>query len=569
MPLSLVEVKRRCATFCGLGVRFFRPPELCWARMTSSPPKARSTAALAELASLRQEFKSDLAAGKRPAAFASRIGVVLSGGGARGAYEAGALMAFQDAQVPTHIITASSVGSINAASFASHSEGLVGKADPLVQAWIDLTPATLGIDWSRYILLLAGLVAASAGVGNFVWEWMKEHGIYLHAHHPKITWLALAAAGIAILFFADKLSYIAYVLLNFRRRRRWDPDHRKTWISVGANLLVIGFLVLFLGFTHLHLTSADEGRKLEFSAPLPLAIAALLIWGAYRLLREPLSKLSHRFLRLPLRTGLFANFERTKFLRARISQERLRNSEIRVIMTATDIQHGTGKFFCNVSPDVLAADPGVQEEFVRREVEQPSDLVQAAVASSSFTFAYEAVPMDGRLWTDGGIMTNQPILPALRLGADVLFLVLLAPLEGADDTGAIQTFLDVGVHAVDILISKNFKSDITLLSNINRLCSVYATELGVKPEQLELEIGRQRYRYVKAFNIAPQQPLPALALDFDGEIIGPVIVQGYKDATRVVRDFLEYEAERPPRESRRVVRLAAERPEGNFRTTAR
>src|SRR5262245_53784049 len=184
-------------------------------------PKARSTAALAELFTARQEFKNALEKEARPAAFSSRVGVVLSGGGARGAYEAGALMAFQDAQVPTHIITASSVGSINAASFASHSEGLVGKADFLVQSWIDLTPATLGIDWSRYILLLAGLVAASAGVGNFIWEWLQEHGVYLHAHHPKITWLALASAGIAILFFADKLSYIVYVILNFRRRQRW------------------------------------------------------------------------------------------------------------------------------------------------------------------------------------------------------------------------------------------------------------------------------------------------------------------------------------------------------------
>jgi predicted acylesterase/phospholipase RssA len=522
---------------------------------------------LTELESLRGQFKQQVAAGRRPAVFASRIGVVLSGGGARGAYEAGALLAFQDAEVPTHVITATSVGSINAASFAAQAEGLVGKADHLVQSWIELTPATLGIDWSRYIFLLAGLVAASAGIGNFIWEWMKEHGIYLHAHHPKITWLALAAAGVVFLFFSDKLSYIGYVALNRFRGRPWEADRRKTWISLVANLLVLGFLVLFLGFTHLHLMSPDEGKTLEFSAPLPLIVAALVIWGGYRLLREPLSRLSHRFLRLPLRTGLFANFERTKFLRARIPQDKLRNSAIHVIMTATDIQHATGRFFSNVPVEVLAADAGVNQDFVRREVEQPPDLVQAAVASSSYTFAYEAVPMDGRLWTDGGIITNEPILPALRLGADVLFLVLLAPLEGGDDSGSIKTFLDVGVHAVDILISKNFKSDITLLSNINKLCSVYAAELGVKPEQLELEIGEQRYRYVKSFSIAPQSPLPALALDFDGEIIAPVILQGYKDATKVVLEFLEYEASRPPRESRRVVHLAAERMEGNFRLT--
>jgi hypothetical protein len=207
----------------------------------------------------------------------------------------------------------------------------------------------------------------------------------------------------------------------------------------------------------------------------------------------------------------------------------------------------------------------VQRDFVLREFEQPSDLVQAAVASSSYTFAYEAVPMEGRLWTDGGIMANEPILPALRLGADVLFLVLMSPLEGPDTAGEIKTFLDVGVHAVDILISKNFKSDIAVLNNINRMCSAYAGDLGVKPEQLELEIGGQIYRYAKSFNIAPEKPLPASALDFDGELIAPIILQGYRDATRVLLQYLSYEAVRPARESKQIVKLAAERPEGNFR----
>src|SRR5262249_30540827 len=206
---------------------------------------------------------------------------------------------------------------------------------------------------------------------------------------------------------------------------------------------VLGFLARFPGSPPLHCPEGKRGR-VGFTPPLPLALAALLLWSLFRLLREPLSKLSHRFLRMPLRTGLFPNFERIKFLRARIPQDRLRNSAIRVIMTATDIQHGIGRFFSNVPVEVLAADPGVHADFVRSEVEQPPDLVQAAVASSSYTFAYEAVPMDGRLWTDGGIMTNQPMLPALRLGADVLFLVLLAPLQGGDESGEIRTFLDVG-----------------------------------------------------------------------------------------------------------------------------
>ena len=520
---------------------------------------------MAELESLRRNFCQTLAAGRQPEVFSSRVGVVLSGGGARGAYEAGALMAFQDAQVPTHILTAASIGSINAASYAAHAEGFIGRADRLVQGWMELTPATLGIDWSRYIFLLAGLIAASAGMGNFAWEWLKERGIYLHAHHPKTTWLALAAAGGAILLFADKLSYIGYVALNFLRGRRWDPDLRKIWVSLGANVLVWGFIVVFLAFTHVHLPLGGD-RIFELSAPVPAIAVIVAAVACYRVFKQPLSSISHRFLRMPLRTGLFPNYDRIRFLRQRIPEEGLRRSDIRVIMTATDIHHGSAKFFSNAAVNVLAKDPSVHEDFIRREVEQPSDLVQAAVASSSYTFAYEAVPMDGRLWTDGGIMTNQPILPALRLGADVLFLVLISPLQGNDNSGEIKTFLDVGVQAVDILISKNFKSDIALLHNFNRLCSVYAREMGVRPEQLELEIGKQRYRYVKAFTIAPEAPLQAGQLDFDGEIIGSVIVQGYKDATRVIQDFLQYESTRPPRESRRVVRLSAERLEGNFHT---
>jgi predicted acylesterase/phospholipase RssA len=538
--------------------------------MPISLPKPRSSAAMTELDALRDEFRATIATARRPAAFSSRVGVVLSGGGARGSYEAGVLMAFQDAQVPTHIIAATSVGSINAASFAAHAEGLVGKAEPLIDAWLELTPATLGIDWSRYIFLLAGLIAASAGIGNFLWLWMQEHGIFLHAHHPKTTWLALGVAGISILLFADKLSYVGYVGLKYLRNRDWEPDWRKTWVSIGANVLVWGFIVLFVAFTYIHLP-LDGNGSYRMTPHVPMIFAILIALGVYRLLQDPLSKLSHRFLRMPLRTGLFPNFDRIKFLRARIPDDKLRNSAIRVIMTATDIQRGLARFFSNATVETLVSDPGAHEEFIRREVESPQDLVLAAVASSAYTFAYEAVTMDGRLWTDGGIMTNQPVLPALRLGADVLFLVLIAPLEGAgpNQTEAIKTFLDVGVHAVDILISKNFKSDIAMLSSINRLCTVYAAEMGVKPEQVELEIGKQYYRFVKFFNIAPQKPLPAAALDFDSEIVSPIILQGYRDARAVIHNFLAYEMSRPARDSRQIVRLAVERPEGNFHLSGR
>src|SRR5260370_39907904 len=128
--------------------------------MLHSRARERSAAAMAELDALRETFRAEIATAERPAVFSSRTGVVLSGGGARGAYEAGVLMAFQDAQVPTHILAATSIGSINAASYAAHSEGLVGRADSLVISWMELTPAMPGIDGSRYTFTVAGAVHA-------------------------------------------------------------------------------------------------------------------------------------------------------------------------------------------------------------------------------------------------------------------------------------------------------------------------------------------------------------------------------------------------------------------------
>src|SRR5947209_7230184 len=92
--------------------------------------KSRLAEVKASLEQRRIEFRRRL--GPSPPAlwsqFSGRIGAVLSGGGARGAYEAGVLLAFQDAGLPTHILTATSIGSINAAGYAANSTGYVGNA---------------------------------------------------------------------------------------------------------------------------------------------------------------------------------------------------------------------------------------------------------------------------------------------------------------------------------------------------------------------------------------------------------------------------------------------------------
>jgi predicted acylesterase/phospholipase RssA len=506
--------------------------------------------------SQRAEFRASLPADaeQRWAAGGRRIAVVLSGGGARGAYEAGVLLAFQDARLPTHILAATSIGSINAASYASHSPGIVGNAEHMVQSWSEVTPAAVGIDWTRYIFMLAGLIAATAGLGNLLAQALQESNIAIHLSHPKLTWAMLALAGVAVLLLYDHVTYVGYVIGNLLSGSAWKPDRRKLVLSLLANLVVWSCVVLALISARLHLLGLVmllSPREKLLVAALLLALAAL---GWF--LRQPASFASHKFLRLPLRSGLFPNYERTRFLRDRLAADGLRASPMRVIMTAAEVQTGQESYFTNTAREQLLCDPGVDPGFVQTEVEEASDLLQTVIASSAFPLAYEVVPMQRRLWTDGGIVANQPIRPAIRLGADVLFLVLMEPRQqkGVE----VRTFLDMGVRAIDILMAQNLKTDLENLAAINRLCELHAARQKVRPEQVRVDLGTRTYRYVKAFTVRPEQPLAATVLDFDGKITGPAIAQGYHDGGDAVREFLRYLAGAPAGGLRYVLRFKVE-----------
>ncbi len=350
-----------------------------------------------ELAQVRAAFCAHMeaaGAAKVWEQFTGRIAVALSGGGARGAYEAGALLAFQDAKLPTHILTATSVGSVNAAGFAASSNTLVGNAEEVIERWMEATPQAVGIEWTRYAWMLGGLVTASAGFGNLIADFLKARGYALNLPYPAITWGALGVAGLTVMLFYDRLPYVGYVVGHLFQRKAWKVDARKAGLSLVANVVIWGFLIgtLFaLNFFSLF-------RKLLSVHPLAAALivgGTLLVAVTRTLWRGPLSNTLHRIIRLPLRPGLFQNFERARFLRRRLSEDKLRASPMRVLFTVTDLEKGTARFFANVSTAVLAADPGADENFVKEFVCETRDLIGAIVASSALPIAFEPIRIDG------------------------------------------------------------------------------------------------------------------------------------------------------------------------------
>ena len=171
--------------------------------------------------------------------------------------------------------------------------------------------------------------------------------------------------------------------------------------------------------------------------------------------------------------------------------------------------------------------------------------------------AYEPVKMHGGLWSDVGLVAKQPIIPAIRLGADVVFLIAVEAEK--EVVPKIRTFLDVGMRAFDILMSRNVRSDLRVLESVNRICETYAAKVGRRPEQLVLEIGDHSYRYLKAFTIRPATPLAATLLDFDGKIVRPAIEQGYKDGVSAIRAFIDYIAENPASGAKHYLRLNSDK----------
>lgn len=491
---------------------------------------------------------------ERGAAPGRRVAVVLSGGGARGAYEAGVLLAFQDGRVPTHIITATSIGSINAASYAANSETLVGNAEPLVQAWFELTSPAIGIEWTRYIFILAGLVAGVIGFGNLIRERLNERGvIFVHLHDPKLTWLFLGLAGISVLLFYDRLSYLGHAARNLLRRRPWKPQKMKLVLSLLANAMVSGLIFMVVNPAHFHLRLTDAVRRRPATAAAAFA-ALVSVLISRRFLRGWVSRLSHEFLRLPFRTGLFPNFERMRFLRERIAADRLRASPIRVVVAATELEEGIGRFFSNASRDALAADAGADPAFVATEMEPEEDLMRALLASSALPILYETVRLGGKAYTDGSLVSAQPIRPAIRLGADVIFLVMTQP---AGQKGAeIKTFLDMGLRALDIVMAQNLRKDLKILDEMNRLCGKHAVELGVRPEQVNVVMGARACRYLQVFTVCPELPLAATLLDFEGGTSGQAVLRGYLDGCKAVSDFRAYSAQAASPAAKYTVGLA-------------
>ena len=146
-----------------------------------------------------------------------RIAVVLSGGGAYGAYEAGVLRTLTAVGLQPAVVAGVSVGALNGVAWVAHA----GDTGPLEQAWRTLRPERLGIRWAMLVLRGAGgflivlgamealLVLAGYPV-NVVAERLsslRQFGGYLRATDTIefLAWVLIATLGGVLVSLAPRL----------------------------------------------------------------------------------------------------------------------------------------------------------------------------------------------------------------------------------------------------------------------------------------------------------------------------------------------------------------------------
>ena len=104
----------------------------------------------------------------------------------------------------------------------------------------------------------------------------------------------------------------------------------------------------------------------------------------------------------------------------------------------------------------------------------------------------------------------------------------------------------------------------TSLQLTSGTCSIFffnssiPAAVSLRPEQVEVHLLDQQYRYVKAFTVCPAEPLAATALDFDASVTVPAILQGYRDGSRAALEYAQYAGSLPTARSKRIIKLVPE-----------
>ena len=393
-----------------------------------------------------------------------RIAVVLSGGGAMGAYEVGVLRVFERLKLEPSILAGVSVGAVNAVLWLAHGF----QADPLERVWRALRPSTIGMLWFTLLMRLGGVlitliatfemlltVASSSdfSLARVIWGRASDETTGSGAL-DAVAWGLVAIAGLVLMALSSRAERGVAGWLAIAP----DPVRTHRWLGVG---LVAG-AILHVGMW-----------SLAFPWPYRFSGTVLVLGGLAWWMTRPgdstnwVHELSVRLAPETGGRGLWGGSLRRQLMRrvvARGQARRLTDGRVHLIVSACDLGSGRMCYMVNWPADA----PELRERAERalgdlEVVRRPRDVIEAAVASSAIPGIFKPVRFRGRDLIDGGVFSNQPLGLALGDGADAVIVVLVSPSSGPPAPSRPYDLFEMGGRLLELANWRDLQTEIRAL----------------------------------------------------------------------------------------------------------
>jgi predicted acylesterase/phospholipase RssA len=392
-----------------------------------------------------------------------RIAVVLSGGGAFGAYEVGVLKVLERLRIRPSIMAGVSVGAINALLWIAHDT----RTEPLVRTWSALNASAAGMRWTTLGLRALGMVLVTLALLEILLGLAGSPELGLLQRLPGGPRGAGHGASVLLDIAAWTIVAIVGVVLSrlSRRVEAWLAGLPFTGFSRGWRRW-FGRVLLILAGLHALTWAFGLPWPHRFSATALLAATAVWLFqrsgGGDRWLRALLIRM------LPETggRGAWGSSARRQLIERVLATgrpRRLVNGDIRLMISACALDTGAMTYFINWP------DPG--EGFRRRVrralgevrvMRRPRELVQAALASSALPIVYEPVQIDGHDYVDGAVFANQPLHVLLPDEADAAVVVLLSPASRAAGRRGAH-LVDLGAQLLELANWRDLQAELRAL----------------------------------------------------------------------------------------------------------
>lgn len=255
--------------------------------------------------------------------------------------------------------------------------------------------------------------------------------------------------------------------------------------------------------------------------------------------------------------GLFNTYPLEKLVQNSINWDdiktNMKNGHLRALaVNATNIGTGiTHVFVQTLQPESHPSkDPQIQTRWV--------DITpRHALASAALPWIFPAVEIDGEIYCDGALKLNTPISPALRLGAEKLFIIGLKTKDKPTDSPSkfdsypSAAFL-LGKILNALLLDKT-DYDLLQLDRFNALLDAgtakFGNEFNTELAQVVTELRGTPYRRIDSLVVRPSVDLATIAEHHlrsgamaarAGGLIGPFLRRMGDAAEGQTKDLLSY-----------------------------